>query len=119
MALIKSIAVSLVAFAAAITSAAQEPSQPLVTAPQPEVSNKVFLVSVDTDTTDKMMDKVIDKYGLEVIYDYSNFNMYAIAVPEPLDAEQTETFITELESSYSFILMVEPDSIMYLDNAQV
>ena len=80
-------------------------------------SNKIFIVSVDADTTDAMMQEVIDKYSLEVIYDYENFSMYALAVPEPLDEEQTQAFIKELENNYDFILMVEPDSVMYLDSA--
>lgn len=80
-----------------------------------KVSNKVFLLCADADTTDAMMQEVIDRYGLEVIYDYENFNMYALAVPEPLDAEQSEKFMNELLGNYSFILSVEPDSVVYLD----
>ena len=53
---------------------------------------------------------------ITVIYDYQNFNMYALAVPEALDSEQTQAFIDELRNNYSFILMVEPDSVMYLDD---
>lgn len=78
--------------------------------------NKVFLISVDPETTDEMMREVTDKYDLEVVYDYENFNMYALAVPEPLDSDATAEFIKELQDSYDFILTVEPDSVMYLDD---
>lgn len=79
--------------------------------------NSVFLVCVDADTTDEMMNEVIADYGLSVVYDYENFNMYALSVPSPLDDEETQRFIKELESAYDFILSVEPDSIVTLDGA--
>lgn len=83
--------------------------------PDVTAGDKVFLVSVDADTTDEMMREVIDRYSLEVIYDYESFNMYAVAVPEPLDAQQSKQFINELSDNYSFILSVEPDSVVTLD----
>ena len=81
-----------------------------------QVSDKVFIVCVEAGTTDEMMQEVIDKYRLEVVYDYENFNMYALAVPEPLDAEKSADFQKELLDSYSFILSVEPDSTVYLQS---
>lgn len=80
-----------------------------------QVSDKVFIVCVEAGTTDEMMREVIDRYSLEVIYDYESFNMYAVAVPEPLDAQQSKQFINELSDNYSFILSVEPDQIIYPD----
>ena len=75
-----------------------------------------FLISVEEGTSSEKMQKVFDKYNLEVIYDYENFNMYAVAVPEALDKTESNQFIAELTKKYSFIISVEPDSVMQLDN---
>ncbi len=77
--------------------------------------NQVFIVSVEAGTTEEMMNEVIEKYDLEVVYDYESLNMYALAVPEPLDENDSAEFMKELTSEYSFILMVEPDSVVTLD----
>ena len=82
-----------------------------------KTENKVFLISVDAGTTDEMMNGVIADYGLTVVYDYENFNMYAIAVPEALNKQQSDDFIAELTEKYDFILSAEPDSIAYLDSS--
>ena len=81
-----------------------------------EYKNSVFIISVEPDTTDETMSALFEKYGLDIVYDYENFNMYAVSVSEPLDAEQTDKFIKALEE-YDFILMVEPDSVVYIDSS--
>ena len=83
-----------------------------------EARNSVFILSVDPETPEETILEVFDKFELGIVYDYENFNMYAVSVKEPLDAEQTAEFIRSLEE-YDFILMVEPDSVVYLDNAEV
>lgn len=81
-----------------------------------EYRNSVFILSVDVDTPKETVYELFDKYDLDIVYDYENFNMYAVSVKEPLDAEQTAGFINTLEE-YDFILMVEPDSVVYLDSS--
>ena len=82
-----------------------------------KTENKVFLISVDAGTTDEMMNGVIADYGLTVVYDYENFNMYAVAVPEALNKRQSDDFIAELTEHTDFILFADPDSIAYLDSS--
>lgn len=81
-----------------------------------ECANSVFIISVEPDTPDETMNELFEKYDLDIVYDYENFNMYAVSVSEPLDAEQTDSFIKELEQ-YDYILAVEPDSVVYLDSS--
>jgi len=80
--------------------------------------NSVFIISTEPGTTDETMSEFFEKNELSVVYDYENFNMYAVSVKEPLDAEQTAEFIESLEKN-DFILMVEPDSIVTIDGAEV
>ena len=80
--------------------------------------NEDDTVSTEPGTTDETMSEFFEKNELSVVYDYENFNMYAVSVKEPLDAEQTAEFIESLEKN-DFILMVEPDSIVTIDGAEV
>lgn len=82
-----------------------------------EEGNTVFLVCVEPGTPREKIDEVIGQYGLSVVYDYENFDIYALAVAEPLNDDGTKQFINELESSYDFIISVEPDGVMTLDGA--
>ena len=81
-----------------------------------EYRNSVFIVSVDPDTAEETVTELFDRLGLSVIYDYESFSMYAVSVSEPLDAEGTKELIEKLESN-DFILMAEPDSVVYPDDA--
>ncbi len=83
-----------------------------------ELKNRVFIVSVEPDTPDETINELFEKCELDILYDYDNFNMYAVSAREPLNEEDSDAVIRTLEE-YDFILMVEPDSVVYLDNAEV
>ncbi len=75
----------------------------------------VILVCTAEDTTAVMIQELISKYGLGIVYDYNELNMYAFSTPEPLDREATKKLLDEL-TEYDFILSAEPDQVIYLDD---
>ena len=82
---------------------------------RPTHSDKVFLICVEPETPEYVINDFIEKYGFTVIYDYENFNMYALEAPEPKSEDEIYDFCKELES-YSFVLSAEPDGMIYLDD---
>ena len=78
----------------------------------------VILVSTAEDTTAVMIQELISKYGLGIVYDYNELNMYAFSTPEPLDREATKKLLDEL-TKYDFILSAEPDQVIHLDDSEI
>ena len=74
----------------------------------PKINGVVILISVSDVTTDEDIKKLCEDKGLEIIYDYENFNMYALAVKKELSDK--EGFCRELQEEYDFILEAFPDS---------
>ena len=83
----------------------------------PQVNDNIIIVSVDYGTDDEMMREVLDRFGLEVVYDYTNFSMYALSFTGDRDRNEKDEIIAEMLNDYSFIISVEYDSIMQLDGA--
>lgn len=81
-------------------------------------SNTTLIISVDSDFADEDMDSLCAKYKLEVIYDYENFNMYAVKTKTELSADSFEKLIVAL-SEEDGILQVEKDGVMTLDEEEI
>ena len=78
------------------------------------VSSSVVLVSVDRDLKRTGIEEICRKYHLSVVYDYKNFNMYALKTENPLPDGDMEELIRQL-SEEKGILSVERDRMMTVD----
>jgi hypothetical protein len=78
------------------------------------VSSSVILVSVDGDRKKAGMEDLCRKYHLSLVYDYKNFNMYALKTENPLPDRDMEALIRSL-SKEKGILSVERDRVVTVD----
>ena len=78
------------------------------------VSSSVILVSVDGDRKKAGVEDLCRKYHLSLVYDYKNFNMYALKTENPLPDGDMEELIRQL-SKEKGILSVERDRMMTVD----
>lgn len=78
------------------------------------VSSSVILVSVDGDRKKAGMEDLCRKYHLSLVYDYKNFNMYALKAENPLPDRDMEALIRSL-SKEKGILSVERDRVVTVD----
>ena len=76
--------------------------------------SSVILVSVDGDLKRRGMEEICRKYHLSVVYDYKNFNMYALKTAAPLGARDMEALVQRL-SGEEGVLSVERDRTVTLD----
>ncbi len=82
---------------------------------RPMYSDTTLLISVEEDFSDKQLKKLLKKYDLSVVYDYENFNMYALSTAEPISDEDMLSLIDAL-SNEDGIIYAERDGITYLDD---
>ena len=80
----------------------------------PEHSMKTLIVSVSENATQKSVKKIFKKLGLSIVYDYENFNMYAVSLAEETDEAGLTELIEKLEA-YDEITNVERDYIAHID----
>lgn len=78
------------------------------------VSSSVILVSVDGNRKKAGMEDLCRKYHLSLVYDYKNFNMYALKTENPLPDRDMEALIRSL-SKEKGILSVERDRVVTVD----
>ncbi len=91
-------------------------------AKEPEVQEESFPYSLNTliisvsgkDDMDAI-NAVFDKYGLEVLYDYENFPMFAVQIDHTCTPEELEVLITEIEKE-ELVIGVEKDYIYSIDS---
>lgn len=81
-----------------------------------EYSDRVIIVSVDQDMTDGMMQELLKKYGLSVVYDYRSFSMYALSAGRALSAEEMAELIRRV-SGEAHVLNVSRDGVVHLHSA--
>lgn len=78
-------------------------------------SDRVIIVSVDQDMTDGMMQELLEKYALSVVYNYKSFSMYALSAARSLSAEELEALIKAV-SGEAHVLNVSRDGIVHLQD---
>ena len=78
-----------------------------------EYSDRVIIVSVDQDMTDGMMQELLGKYALSVVYDYRSFHMYALSAARSLSAEEMAELIRAV-SGEPHVLNVSRDGVVHL-----
>jgi len=76
------------------------------------IKGVVVLISVSEGVTDEEVGKLCEERGLEIVYYYENFNMYALSSEKDTDAEK---LCDSLKKEYDFILEAFPDGEMTLD----
>ncbi|MBQ9267181.1 MAG: hypothetical protein IJ217_02725 [Clostridia bacterium] len=79
-----------------------------------QYSKNTLIISVDVAATKDEVMKLFEEYHLEIIYDYENFNMYAVKTERDMSIEELDNLIAELESN-EYVLSAEKDSIIQLD----
>lgn len=77
-------------------------------------SSNTIIVSVDSSATKEEMYKFFEESNLEIVYEYKNFNMFALKTTENLTKNELEKLIEELEKDKR-ILGVEKDYIVSID----
>jgi hypothetical protein len=103
---------------AMLAAAVTDGEEPDVPAKQDGYGYKVFIFSVEPGTPKDKVSGLCSDLGLTVVYDYENFDMYAVSADEPLAEDAAEQLMEKIEN-YEFILMVEPDSAVSLAGAEV
>ena len=68
---------------------------------------------MDPDASVEQVEALFDKYGLEVMYDYRSFSMYAVRTPEDLDEKGMSELIEKLQAE-DIVTGAERDYVMEL-----
>ena len=77
-------------------------------------SNRTIIISVDQKLTKNELHLILEKYNLTVMYDYKNFNMYALQAEKELNADEMDILLKNLEGENHIISAIQ-DGIAYLD----
>lgn len=77
-------------------------------------SNQTIIISVDQKLTKAEFRLILEKYNLTVMYDYKNFNMYALQAEKELNADEMDILLKNLEGEHHIINAMR-DGIAYLD----
>ncbi len=75
-----------------------------------EYSLNTLLISVESKEDTEAINSIFEKYNLEVIYDYSNFLIYAVKLDHTYTPEELAILISKLEKEKP-IIAVERDYI--------
>ena len=91
---------------------ARVPQRPFpLTEQQDEQSASQVLVSVDRKWTRRELQQILAKYQLTVVYDYQNFNMYALAPKKPCTEFRLERIRKHLQQE-PHVVAVERDRVV-------
>lgn len=93
---------------------ARVPRQPFpLTEQEEETTSQTLLVSVDRKWTRKELQQVLARYQLTVVYDYKNFNMYALAPQKPCTEFRLERIRKHLQQE-PHVVGVERDRVVQI-----
>ncbi len=82
----------------------------------PSYSHNTVLISVDEEVlNDEKVEAICKKYDLSILYDYENFNMYALSSEKTLSDMELAKLIDDL-SLEEGVLTVERDYICTIDD---
>ncbi len=84
-----------------------------------EYSHKTVIISVDKEIIDRAgIEALCEKYGLSILYDYTNFDMYALSSAVELTDVELDKLIDDL-SNESGVVSVSKDHICHtMDNEE-
>ena len=77
-------------------------------------SRTSIIVGVAENAGDEGVSELFAEEGLEVIYDYENFGMYALRLPREMSGAEIDALIARL-SADERVLFAEKDYIVSLD----
>lgn len=104
---------------AAPVAQARVPRRPFpLVEPEQQFTSQTLLVSVDRKWTKKELRQVLAKYQLTVVYDYKNFNMYALAPKKPCTEFRLQRIRKHLQQE-PHVVGVERDRVMQLEEGRV
>lgn len=78
-------------------------------------SPRTVIISVEPDFSDGQLQSILDKYDLEVLYDYDLFNMYALTASHDLSRAELDALVASLQEEPG-VLSAEKDQIITLDD---
>lgn len=94
---------------------ARVPRRPFPLVEQEEQpASQTLLVSVDRKWTHKELQQVLTRYQLTVVYDYKNFNMYALAPQKPCTEFRLQRIRKHLLQE-PHVVGVERDRVLHLE----
>jgi len=81
-----------------------------------EHSNNTLIISMIEWTDQDMIEKyLLNKYDMEILYDYENFNTIAVKFDHEMTEEELDKTISEIEK-VGFVIRVEKDYISHINN---
>lgn len=102
----------LLSGAAVPVAQARVPRRPVPLVEQePQPASQTLMVSVDRKLHRKELQQLLAKYQLTVVYDYKNFNMYALAPKKPCSKFRLERIQKHLQQE-PHVISVEPDRVV-------
>ena len=104
----------LPAAASTLPAAAAEPERTEYCGETPQYSSRVILAFVDRKLSARELDALLEKYNLSLVYDYENFNLYALSADQDLTRESMQKLIQGMEKE-KHILSVSRDEILTLE----
>ncbi len=81
-----------------------------------QYSHSSLIVMVEEGTNEEQVQEMCNDYNLSIMYAYDVISGYALSIDEELTSQQLDSLINSLEK-YDFVLGVEKDYIMELDDA--
>lgn len=76
-------------------------------------ASQTLMVSVDRKLHQKELQQLLAKYQLTVVYDYKNFNMYALVPKKPCSQFRLERIRKHLQQE-PHVIGVEPDRVVQI-----
>ena len=71
-----------------------------------------LIISYDSEASLAGLKKAIETYGAEIVYEYNNFNMLTISVPQNKTDEQATQYFEKVKG----VLSVERNRLMQIQN---
>ena len=79
-----------------------------------EYSDRTLIIAFEAGSKQEVLEDLCEKYDMEILYDYENFSMAAVAFTSSKSDKQMQKLIEEI-SVEEGVLSVERDQIMHLD----
>ncbi|SFG44371.1 hypothetical protein [Oribacterium sp. WCC10] len=81
--------------------------------PATDSFSNVIIISVDEKMDPGELSAFMSKYNLNMVYDYQNFNMYAVSCIGVTTKEQVENIMSMIKTE-NHVIGVAPDTVMHL-----
>ena len=86
---------------------------PLTEQQEQQPASQTLMVSVDRKWTRRELQQILAKYQLTVVYDYKNFNMYALVPKKPCTEFRLERIRKHLQQE-PHVVAVERDQVVQI-----